>query len=251
MSQFKKMTTIPVDEVDQQMEKNPDIVVEVDSKKQNSIRKYALDRQRKLINVILKLAQHGSYDKEGYLLRHDGSRLEESDFISLLLFAMSPGRSIRGLQDFIHILASAGITPNEVINIQVKELLSKLADHSPVLSRKMGISQDHSYEKRQRPSDSPYTARTPPQEDHPQGYIHHLPASGRPHPRLHTPRRLRKDPSNHRDGTMNFEEATAKRKRTEDAPGIDLVDLPTEEEEQRIKSLRIEHGPWEADDPDL
>lgn len=101
-----------------------DIVVEI-KPKQNPIKKYALDRQRKLLAVILKLAQNGSYDDTGFLVRSDGSRLEEADLISLLLFAMSPGRTVTGLEDFIKILARSGVKPDDVINDQVRVMLSK------------------------------------------------------------------------------------------------------------------------------
>ena len=132
-SYAKKMTLVPVDETTEPTtEEFPtEVVVPVSQSsattttKRNSIRKYALDRQRKMIRVILKLAQSGSYDMNGSLLRTDGSPLEDTDMVSLLLYTMSPGRVVRGLDDFVEILINAGVTATDVINTQVKEMLMK------------------------------------------------------------------------------------------------------------------------------
>lgn len=133
VSYAKKMTLVPVDETTQPTTQDfpTEVVVPVSqpsatsTTKRNSIRKYALERQRKMIRVILKLAQSGSYDMDGSLLRTDGSPLEDADMVSLLLYTMSPGRVVRGLHDFVEILINAGVTAADVINTQVKEMLMK------------------------------------------------------------------------------------------------------------------------------
>lgn len=135
-SHARKMTLVPVD--DSTEPTTPDFPSEVvipasqhpttTTTKRNSIRKYALDRQRKMVRVILKLAQSGSYDMDGSLLRSDGSPVEETDMVSLLLYTMSPGRVVRGLYDFVEILINAGVTAADVINTQVKEMLMKRAN---------------------------------------------------------------------------------------------------------------------------
>src|SRR5437879_895816 len=61
--------------------------------KVNSIRKYAFERQSKLLNVVLKLAKHGMYDENGMV----GADGQTFDVVPLLLHCFSPGRSIRGL----------------------------------------------------------------------------------------------------------------------------------------------------------
>lgn len=121
-----------------------DIVVDVPppTKKENSIRKYTMERQRKLITVILKLARNGSYDEEGSLRRTDGSRLDGVDFITLLHYAMSAGKSIRGLNDFVSILIQAGVTPDDIINNNVKELMIQLMAGGPARSMPIITTQD-------------------------------------------------------------------------------------------------------------
>lgn len=134
----------------------PDIVVET-GKKENLIKKHTLERQRKIMSVVLKLAQHGSYDADGVLIRTDGSRVEESDLIELLLFAMSRGRLIRGLDDFARILAKAGVTPDEVINSQVRDLLMKQINQHTNVPSTAPPPQD---------PPSPHTPPIPPPRDH-------------------------------------------------------------------------------------
>ena len=132
-SHARKMTLVPVDESTEPTTHAfpSEVVIPVSQQpttsttKRNSIRKYALERQRKMVRVILKLAQSGSYDMDGSLLRTDGSPLEDTDMVSLLLYTMSPGRVVRGLHDFVEILINAGVTATDVINTQVKEMLMK------------------------------------------------------------------------------------------------------------------------------
>jgi hypothetical protein len=93
----------------------------------NSIRKYAMDRQRKMLSVVLKLASCGGYDRTGRIKLKDGSYMENSDVISLVMYTLSPGKSMKGISEFVDLLHSAGVAPNEVINANVRELLERRA----------------------------------------------------------------------------------------------------------------------------
>ena len=93
--------------------------------KGNSIRKYAHERQRKMFSVILKLAAYGGYDTTGRIKLKDGTFMERSDIISLLMYSLSPGRSVKGITEFVDLLHAAGVHPDEVINLNVRELLRK------------------------------------------------------------------------------------------------------------------------------
>lgn len=90
--------------------------------KVNSIRKYALERQQKLLKVILKLALANGYDNSGRMRESDGSFLRE--IYPLIMHAFSPGRSLAGLNRFVRLLKEAGVKPDEVINENVKHLLT-------------------------------------------------------------------------------------------------------------------------------
>ena len=87
--------------------------------KGNKIRQYAADRQRKLLTIVLKLASKQLYDSSGRIETRKG-RVEISP---LLLYALSPGRTYPALGEFVDILHKAGVTPDEVINGSVKEML--------------------------------------------------------------------------------------------------------------------------------
>lgn len=86
----------------------------------NRIRTYAADRQRKMLTVVLKLAVAGAYDELGQFRTLDNEPL---DIIPLLIYALSPGRNITGLTDFVRLLADAGVEPGDVINSHVKDML--------------------------------------------------------------------------------------------------------------------------------
>lgn len=102
-------------------------------KKENSIRKYAADRQRKLLNVVLRVAAYGGYDEMGRIKTKDGSFMESSDIVPLLLYALSPGRQVHGLDEFVDLLYRADVDPEDIINTNVRELLRKR--HRQVIRR--------------------------------------------------------------------------------------------------------------------
>lgn len=107
----------------QEEEEMDQIVDEPQPKKENSIRKYAAERQKKLLIIVLKIAQYGGYDTDGRIKSKDGSFLASSDIIPLLLHALSPGRNLHGLDEFIDLLYRAGVNPEDIINTNVRELL--------------------------------------------------------------------------------------------------------------------------------
>ena len=206
-SYAKKMTLVPVDETaEPTTEEFPtEVVVPVPQSaattttKRNSIRKYALERQKKMIRVILKLAQSGSYDMDGSLLRIDGSPLEDADMVSLLLYTMSPGRIVRGLHEFVEILLNAGVTPGDVINTQVKEMLMKRGNE--------GVNRQQQKRNQVRqPVDSLDEGASVDNQDH----EYSLP----PPPKLHGPFPLTR-PSKRRLIESNPSEPAAKIARTE------------------------------------
>lgn len=110
----------------------------------NKIRKYAADRQRKMLTIVLKLALANGYDETGMFKTMDG---ESMDIVPLLIYSLSPGRNITGLQDFVRLLHEANVKPQDVINFQVKEMLSKLSS-----------SPKFTYERKKPPSPPPATS---------------------------------------------------------------------------------------------
>ena len=92
----------------------------VKSQLSNSIRRYARDRQTKILKVVLKLAKNGLYDHEGMFSLRNG---EKFDIVEHLMHCASPGRSIKGLDQFVDLLHKAGVDPDDIINHNVREML--------------------------------------------------------------------------------------------------------------------------------
>lgn len=89
----------------------------------NKIKRYAMERQRKLLKIILRLATVNGYDNQERIKLKNGSYLEQSDVVSLLLYTLSPGKKVVGLEDFVDLLREAGVTSDMVINENVKAML--------------------------------------------------------------------------------------------------------------------------------
>ena len=96
-----------------------------ETSKGNKIRRYAAERQRKLLSIVLKLASKQLYDSAG---RIDTTR-GKVEITPLLLYALSPGRTYPALDEFVDLLHKAGVTPDEVINGSVKEMLRARYQH--------------------------------------------------------------------------------------------------------------------------
>lgn len=98
----------------------------VPKKKGNWIRDRAFDRYRKLIDITYVLAKYGAFNKDYQIKLRKGGHLVGSDGVALLMHALSPGKHMVGIQEFVELLADAGVTPDMVINENVKAMLQKL-----------------------------------------------------------------------------------------------------------------------------
>lgn len=132
MNNTKKMVLIPYQEggddqnndmlIDTSNYHPPPMQSQIEAKKGNSIRRYAAERQHKLLLIILKLAQYGGYDESGQFKTAHG---ESIDVVPLLAHASSPGRNVKGMNDFIELLYSAKVPTELIINVNVREALMK------------------------------------------------------------------------------------------------------------------------------
>jgi len=100
--------------------------IELEQKKGNAIRQHALDKQRKLLMVILQLAKKNLYTDELKIRLKDGTLLEANQFINLLNYALSPGKALAGVNAFVEVLHEAQVTPEMLINENVKLLLRNI-----------------------------------------------------------------------------------------------------------------------------
>ncbi|KAI1289513.1 hypothetical protein HDE_08677 [Halotydeus destructor] len=104
---------------------------EPEKKKGNFIMIRAIERQRKLLRIILKLAAVNGYNDLDHIQLEDGSFLKGSDVVPLLMHALSPGKVVVGLKEFVDLLYRANVTPDLVTNENVKAMLSKLYNTQP------------------------------------------------------------------------------------------------------------------------
>ncbi|KAI1308225.1 hypothetical protein HDE_00463 [Halotydeus destructor] len=133
MSSFKKVTFQPYEEEDE-----PPRMVETEpapKKKGNFIMNRAIDRQRKLLRLILKLANVQGYNDLDHIRMENGSYMQGSDIVPLIMHALSPGKLITGLKEFVDLLHFAQVTPDMVINENVRAMLQKLYDAKPRTER--------------------------------------------------------------------------------------------------------------------
>jgi hypothetical protein len=106
-------------------ELNTQEVSPLTQKKENSIRKYAYERELKRCKILLKLAAYGGYDDLGRIKLPDGTFMEDSDIIPLLMHVLSPGRNIKGINEFVDLLHRADVSPELVINASVRDMLMR------------------------------------------------------------------------------------------------------------------------------
>src|SRR3989454_12577891 len=131
-------------------ELNTQEVSPLTQKKENSIRKYAYERELKRCKILLKLAAYGGYDDLGRIKLPDGTFMEDSDIIPLLMHVLSPGRNIKGINEFVDLLHRADVSPELVINASVRDMLMRRG----TLQRTYNIPKENS-SKDNLPQESP------------------------------------------------------------------------------------------------
>ena len=130
MKHTKKMILVPEEEMVQTGGSDPmDVTLTSDpvQPKGNKIRRHAAERQRKLLSIVLKLASKQLYDSAGRFETRKG----KVEIAPLLMYALSPGRTYPALDEFVELLHKAGVTPDEVINGTVREMLLAKAGEVP------------------------------------------------------------------------------------------------------------------------
>ena len=128
MRHAKKVMLIPQEGTGPEfnmLELNTQEVSPLTQKRANSIRKYTYERELKRCKILLKLAMYGGYDDLGRIKLSDGSFMEDSDIVPLLMHVLSPGRNIKGINEFVDLLHRAGVSPEFIINASVRDMLMR------------------------------------------------------------------------------------------------------------------------------
>lgn len=100
------------------------LYMENDGLPKNFIKAHALNRQRKLLSIILKIAKVEGYNDNLQIKGPNGQFMEKSDIVRLLLWAVSQDKVMFGLNEFVDLLKKAGVTADDVLNENLKVRLS-------------------------------------------------------------------------------------------------------------------------------
>ena len=100
---------------------NEMIVEETNKKSGNAIRRHALERQEKFLQIILKLASISAYNDHGHLKRADGSFSSDFQLIPLLVYALQRDKEVKGVDHFVDLLIKAKVPPNLITNENLKQ----------------------------------------------------------------------------------------------------------------------------------
>ena len=102
-------------------------------KKGNTIRDHAMDRQRKLLNIIMKIAMIKGYNDQGHIKDRNGNFLDGTDIVPLILYSVTKERLVKGLDAYVDLLVEAKVPPEVITNENLKQRLLNAAhvNHRP------------------------------------------------------------------------------------------------------------------------
>lgn len=89
--------------------------------------KYSLHKMTAMFQTVLKLALINGYDDQYRIRNKNGEFIANSNLLDLIHHAMSVGKNLVATNEFIDLLAEAGVEPEWLVNEHVKTMLrSKL-----------------------------------------------------------------------------------------------------------------------------
>lgn len=124
--------------------------------KQEKVKSKIYDKIHRFVKVILKIARKFGYDADLKIKTDTGKYLEKSNIVDLLTHAMSPGKVLYGENEFIKLLYSAGVSPDLIINENVKSKLIYLINkgaNTETLDESMEIEANRDDRTRKRSFD--------------------------------------------------------------------------------------------------
>lgn len=93
-----------------------------------------LSSNDKLVNslmIALRLAPLSAYDEQNRIKKLDGSVIENSNIISLITNALSPGKNLLGQEEFVKWLKKADIDPSIIVNENIRvRLMNSVNKHN-------------------------------------------------------------------------------------------------------------------------
>ena len=94
------------------------------------IKEKIYDKPLRLIQVALQLALSGAYDQTLRIKDDSNNFISNTNIVDLLLKAMSPGKFLRGEDEFIALLARSNVDPDLLLNENMRVKLLQLKKQS-------------------------------------------------------------------------------------------------------------------------
>lgn len=141
MSAFRKVVMIPFNQHQQggSVDAEAPALAENDSGESgprkkpsgNVIRQRSLEKQRRLLRIIMHLAAVNGYNANDEIKLSNGKYMQGSDIVSLLTYALTPGRLVSGIKEFVELCHEAGVPETLIANESVKAMLARLNGKRP------------------------------------------------------------------------------------------------------------------------
>lgn len=135
MSSFKKMVLMPEDASEEEEEFPKQIQdghgidddfqspPQTSQKKGNTIRDYALDRQRRLLQIVMRIASINGYNENMNIKDKNGKFVEGTDIIPLILYSVTKERLVKGIDSYVDLLVEAKVPPEVITNENLRQRL--------------------------------------------------------------------------------------------------------------------------------
>lgn len=136
MEHYKKLVVVPFDKPTEKPEnietKQPEEehVIRSSNKKSElqSFKRRRNARIENILKIILPLAKINAYNEKGEI-RSGDAYIDSSDIAQLILYAVTPGKTLIGESDFINLLIEADIDPYLIPNERIKSKMSSTPKH--------------------------------------------------------------------------------------------------------------------------
>ena len=112
-------------------------------KKSKSIKEKSVEKIKKILTIILKLAKINGYDESGRI-NDNGNFIENSDIVALIQYALTPGKVLIGENEFAELLIKAGVSPDVITNDNLKAKIIKSRTKEKI------VKEPHDNEKSQK-----------------------------------------------------------------------------------------------------
>lgn len=149
MDNVRKLAVVPFES--QPMEPNVHHHHYTQPSKVNKIKDHASRRIMNLLKVMAKLAKIGGYDENFRILGRSGYFIEGTDISTLLNHAMSPSRVVNGENEFLELLARAGVDSDLILNENLRSRMLRQSNYTGQLEPQLRSQSDNLAIRRYEP----------------------------------------------------------------------------------------------------